>query len=83
MNCRYTGLYCTCSVYPQRKVVGRSLTLKANSKRFNKLPQQATCFKTRLSFSHLPVRLLLHSTLAAAETLLFAGELLPFGRRQP
>ena len=42
-----------------------------------------TCFKSRLSFSHLPVRLLLHSTLAVAETLLFAGELLPSGRRQP
>ena len=42
-----------------------------------------TCFKSRLSFSLLPVRLLLHSTLPAAETLLFAGERLPSGRRQP
>ena len=32
-------------------------------------------------FSLLPVRLLLHSTLAAADTLPFAGELLPFERR--
>ena len=36
-----------------------------------------------LSFSSFSVRLLLHSTLAVAETLLLAGELLPFGKRQP
>ena len=34
-------------------------------------------------FSLLAVRLLLQSTLAVAETPLYAGELLPFGRRQP
>ena len=37
----------------------------------------------RLSFICFPVRLLLHSTLAAAETLLLAGKLLPIGKRQP
>ena len=39
--------------------------------------------KYRLSFTSLPERLLLRSTLAAAETHQFAVELLPFERRQP
>ena len=36
----------------------------------------------RLSFSCFPVRMLLHSTLAVADMLLLAGELLPFKKRQ-
>ena len=50
---------------------------------YNVSASQAIIYSQLKMFSHLPVRLLLHSTLAAAETLPFAGELLPFERRQP
>ena len=50
---------------------------------YNVSASQAIIYSLLKMFSLLPVRLLLHSTLAAAETLPFAGELLPFERRQP